>query len=58
MKPLGEVKLNVLKEDKQRHELKFQVVEGDSKRLLSAETCEMFGLLKINCERTVLVNAM
>ena len=39
MKPLGEAKLKVLKEDKQ-HELNFQVVEGDNKPLLSAETCE------------------
>ena len=48
MKPLGEAKLKVLKEDKQ-YELKFQVVEGDSKPLLSAETCETLGLLKVNC---------
>lgn len=58
MKPLGEVKLNVLKENKQRHELKFQVVEGNSKPLLSAETCETLGLLKINCEPTTLVNTI
>ena len=57
MKPLGEVKLKVLKEDKQ-HELKFQVVEGDSKPLLSAETCETLGLLKINCEPTAQVNTI
>ena len=57
MKPLGEAKLKVLKEDKQ-HELKFQVVEGDSKPLLSAETCETLGLLKINCEPTAQVNTI
>ena len=57
MKPLGEAKLKVLKEDKQ-HELKFQVVEGDSKLLLSAETCETLGLLKIKCEPTAQVNTI
>ena len=58
MKPLGEVSLNVCKEDKQQHQLKFQVVEGDSKPLLSAETCETLGLLKINHNSTAQVNTM
>ena len=57
MKPLGEAKLKVLKEDKQ-HELKFQVEEGDSKLLLSAKTCETLGLLKIKCQPTAQVNTM
>ena len=58
MKPLGEVSLKVHKEDKQQHKLKFQVVEGDNKPLLSAETCKMLRLLKINCEPTAQVNTM
>ena len=58
MKLLGEVSLNVCKEDKQQHQLKFQVVEGDSKPLLSAEMCETLGLLKINHYSTALVNTM
>ena len=58
MKLLGEVSLNVCKEDKQQHQLKFQVVEGDSKPLLSAEMCETLGLLKINHNSTALVNTM
>ena len=59
MKPLGEVSLKVRHEDKQQHELKFQVVEGNSKPLLSAETCEKLELLKINCAPpAVQVNTM
>ena len=38
MKRVGEVTLNVQKEGQSPHMLKFQVVEGDSKPLLSAET--------------------
>ena len=56
MKPLGEVTLDVRHADKQQHKLKFQVVEGESKPLLSAETCETLGLLRINCDPAVQVN--
>ena len=55
MKPLGEVTLDVHHADKQQHKLKFQVVEGQSKPLLSAETCEVLGLLRINCDPAVQV---
>ena len=58
MKPLEEVTLNVDREGQEPHFLKFQVVEGKSKPLLSAETCENFELLKINCESTPQVNSM
>ena len=58
MKPLGEVTLNINREGQEQHFLKFQVVEGKSKPLLSAETCENLGLLKINCESTPQVNSM
>lgn len=57
IKPLGEVTLKVRHKDKQ-HNLKFQVVEGDSKPLLSAETCETLGLLKVNWEQKVQVNTI
>jgi len=50
MKPLGEVTLKVCHKYKQQYTFKFQVVEGESKPLLSAETCETLGLLKINCD--------
>lgn len=49
--------LKVRHKDKQ-HNLKFQVVEGDSKPLLSAETCETLGLLKVNWEQKVQVNTI
>ena len=58
MKPLGEVTLNVNREDQEPHFLKFQVVEGNSKPLLSAETCENLGLLQINCASTPQVNSL
>lgn len=38
--------------------LKFQVIEGDSKPLLSTETCETLELLKINCNPTPQVNSI
>ena len=56
MKPLGKVTLDVRHADKQQHKHKFQVVEGESKPLLSAETCETLGLLRINCDPAVQVN--
>ena len=55
MKPLGKVTIDVCHKDKQ-HKLKFQVVEGESKPLLSAKTCETLGLLRINCDPVVQVN--
>ena len=58
MKPLGEVTLNINREGHEPHFLKFQVVEGKSKPLFSAETCENLQLLKINCEPTPQVNSM
>jgi len=50
MKLFGEVTLKVCHKYKQQYTFKFQVVEGESKPLLSAETCETLGLLKINCD--------
>ena len=58
MKPLGEVTLNDNRERQEPHFLKFQVVEGNSKPLLSAETCENLGLLQINCASTPQVNSL
>ena len=58
MKPLGEVTLKVRHKYKQQYTLKFQVVEGESKPLLSAETCETLGLLKINCDPAAQVNTI
>ena len=58
MKPVGEVALNVQKEGQPPHVLKFQVIEGESKPLLSAETCETLELLKINCNPTPQVNSI
>ena len=58
MKPVGEVALNVQKEGQSPHVLKFQVIEGDSKPLLSAETWETLELLKINCNPTPQVNSI
>ena len=55
MKPLGEVTIDIHYKDKQ-HKLKFQVVEGESKPLLSAQTWETLGLLRINCDPVVQVN--
>ena len=55
MKPLGEVTIDVRHIDKQQHKLKFQVVEGQSKPFLSAETCEVLGLLRINCDPAIQV---
>ena len=52
MKPVGEVALNVQKVGQSPHVLKFQVIEGDSKPLLSTETCKTLELLKINCNPT------
>ena len=58
MKPLGEVTLNVNREGQELHFLKFQVVKGNSKPLLSAETCKNLGLLQINCESTPQVKSL
>ena len=44
MHPLGEVKLKVNKE----HCLKFQVINGKQKPILSAQTCQTLELLKIS----------
>jgi len=52
------VTLTINREGQEQHFLKFQLVEGKSKPLLSAETCENLGLLKINCESTPQVNSM
>ena len=52
MQPLGKACLTV-KESQSitTHQLHFQVVDSTSKPLLSAETCETLGLIKINVER-------
>jgi len=46
MKPLGEVQFNE-SEGQSQYSLKFQVVEGNVRPLLLAETCQNLGLLKI-----------
>ena len=53
MKPLGEVDLQVI-HGGQPHVLKFQVVSGTNKPLLSAETCQKLGLLKLGSQTEVL----
>ena len=53
MKPLGEVNLQVI-HGGQTQVLKFQVVSGTNKPLLSAETCQKLGLLKLGSETEVL----
>ena len=58
MKPLGEVTLIVNREGQGPHFLQFQVVEGNSKPLLSVKTCENLGLLQINCESTPQVDSL
>ena len=50
---MGEVSLKINKEGQQQHDLKFQVVQGDIKPLLSAETCEQLELLKVNIDPPV-----
>jgi len=54
MKSLGEVKLQVIHGGK-THVLKFQVVSGTNKPLLSAETCQKLELLKLGSQAEVLV---
>ena len=49
MKPLGEVDLQVI-HDGQPHALKFQVVSGTNKPLLSAKTSQKLGLLKLGLQ--------
>ena len=53
MKPLREVDLQVI-HGRQPHVLKFQVVSGTNKPLLSAETCKKLGLLKLESQFEVL----
>ena len=55
MKPLGEVQLDVSKGQKQ-YSLKFQVVEGNARPLLLAETCQNLGLLTITIDGHVSEN--
>ena len=47
MQPIGETVLKV-KHNDSYHTLKFQVVDSPNKPLLSAESCEMLGLLQFN----------
>ena len=47
MRPIGETVLKV-KHNDSYHILKFQVVDSPNKPLLSAESCEMLGLLQFN----------
>lgn len=54
MMPLGKACLNIKKNG--THKLHFQVVNGDSKPLLSAETCETLGLIKINVDQPINAN--
>ena len=53
MKSLGEVNLQVI-HGRQPQVLKFQVVSGTNKPLLSAETCQKLGLLKFGSQIEVL----
>ena len=53
MKSLGEVNLQVT-HGEQPQVLKFQVVSGTNKPLLSAETCQKLGLLKFESQAEVL----
>ena len=53
MKPLGEVNLQV-KHAGQTQVLKFQVVSGTNKPLLSTETCQKLGLLQLGSQTEVL----
>ena len=53
MKPLGEVNLQVI-HGGQTRVLNFQVVSGTNKPLLSAETCQELGLLKLGAQTEVL----
>ena len=53
MKPLGEVNLQVI-HGGQTRVLKFQVVSGTNKPLLSAETCQELRLLKLGAQTEVL----
>lgn len=53
MKPLGGVNLQVTHSG-QTQVLKFQVVSGTNKRLLSAETCQKLGLLKLGSQTEVI----
>ena len=52
-KPLGEVNLQVIHTG-QTQVLKFQVVSGTNKPLLSAETCQKLALLKLGSQTEVL----
>ena len=47
MRPIGEMVLKVKHSDSY-HTLKFQAVDSSNKPLLSAESCEMLGLLQFN----------
>ena len=49
MQPVGETMLAAERKGK-RLDLKFQVVESSNKPLLSAETCEQLGLLKVDID--------
>ena len=49
MQPVGEIMLTAERKGK-RLDLKFQVVESSNKPLLSAETCEQLGLLKVDID--------
>ena len=53
MKPLGEVDLQVIHGGQPRV-LEFQVVSGTNKPLLSAETCQKLGLLRLGSQTEVL----
>ena len=53
MKPLGEVNLRVI-HGGQAQVFKFQVVGGTNKPLLSADTCQKVGLLKLGAQAEVL----
>ena len=46
MEPLGQANITIMK-DKKEHCLEFQVVKGNNKPLLSAQTCQQLRLLKI-----------
>ena len=53
MKPLGEVNTRVI-HGGHSQVLKFQVVSGTNKLLLSPKTCQTLGLLKVGTHAEVL----
>ena len=57
MQPVGEIMLTAERKGK-RLDLIFQVVESSNKPLLSAETCEQLGLLKVDIDPEESINVL